>query len=63
MGKIPTRSTGVQNLDTADTTDLRKSLSKHVGKICAYHNVGKFTDAKDWAHQLQQELKRFGLLP
>lgn len=62
MGKIPTLPTGVQNLNTADTTILRTVLSKCVGKVCAYHKVGKFEDSKAWAHQLTQELKRYGLI-
>lgn len=63
MGKIPTRSPAVQILDISNTTIIRKKLSQCVGKICAYHNVGKFDDAKAWAHTLTKELKRYGLMP
>lgn len=57
-----TKQTGVQNLNTTTTRELRVILSRHVGKICAYHGVDKHDDAKVWAEKLTKELKRLGLV-
>jgi len=57
------RKTAVQNLNTTSTVpEVRTYLSQCVGKICAYKNVKKDTEAKAWAVRLMEGLKANGLI-
>mgnify|MGYP001596699401 CR=1 FL=1 len=48
------KRTAVQNLDTPATTtaELRSQLSTCTGKICAYREVGKDAESREWAAKL-----------